>query len=99
MSELMSVTGIDYLGPLPAEVQFVTVFSAGIHAAAPAAEAARAAEVPDRARKRRRCCARTAWSRAEAGVDLSKAAFDRGTQMIGRRATRRLRRPSDASKP
>jgi molybdate transport system substrate-binding protein len=42
MSELMSVKGIDYLGPLPAEVQFVTMFSAGLHAAAPAPEAARA---------------------------------------------------------
>ena len=28
MSELMSVEGIEYLGPLPPEVQFVTVFSA-----------------------------------------------------------------------
>jgi molybdate transport system substrate-binding protein len=42
MSELMSVEGIQYLGPLPADVQFVTVFSAGLHASAPAQEAARA---------------------------------------------------------
>jgi len=42
MSELMSVKGIEYLGPLPAEAQFITVFSAGLHAAAPAPEAARA---------------------------------------------------------
>jgi molybdate transport system substrate-binding protein len=42
MSELMSVKGIDYLGPLPAEIQFITVFSAGLHAAAAAPEAARA---------------------------------------------------------
>ena len=42
MSELMSVKGIEYLGPLPADVQFVTVFSAGLHAAAPAPDAARA---------------------------------------------------------
>jgi molybdate transport system substrate-binding protein len=42
MSELMSVKGIQYLGPLPAEVQFVTVFSAGLHANAPAPDAARA---------------------------------------------------------
>ena len=40
MSELMSVEGIAYLGPLPAEVQMVTVFSAGIHAAAPVPDAA-----------------------------------------------------------
>ena len=42
ISELMSVKGIDYLGPLPADVQFITVFSAGLHAAAPAPDAARA---------------------------------------------------------
>jgi molybdate transport system substrate-binding protein len=42
MSELMSVKGIQYLGPLPVEVQFVTVFSAGLHASAPAPDAARA---------------------------------------------------------
>jgi molybdate transport system substrate-binding protein len=42
MSELMSVKGVDYLGPLPAEIQFTTVFSAGVHTAAPAADAARA---------------------------------------------------------
>jgi len=42
MSELMSVKGIVYIGPLPAEVQLVTVFSAGLHAAAPAPDAARA---------------------------------------------------------
>jgi molybdate transport system substrate-binding protein len=42
MSELMSVKGVDYLGPLPAEVQLITVFSAGLHAAAPAPDAARA---------------------------------------------------------
>jgi molybdate transport system substrate-binding protein len=41
MSELMSVKGIQYLGPLPASVQFVTVFSGGLHASAPAPDAAR----------------------------------------------------------
>jgi molybdate transport system substrate-binding protein len=42
MSELMSVRGIQYLGPLPAEVQSITVFAAGIHTRASAADAARA---------------------------------------------------------
>jgi molybdate transport system substrate-binding protein len=42
VSELMSVKGIQYLGPLPPEVQVVTVFSAGLHAGAPAPDAARA---------------------------------------------------------
>ncbi len=42
MIELMSVKGIDYLGPLPAEVQFITIFSAGLHAGAPSPEAAHA---------------------------------------------------------
>jgi molybdate transport system substrate-binding protein len=41
VSELMSVEGIQFLGPLPADVQFVTMFSAGLHASAPAADAAR----------------------------------------------------------
>jgi molybdate transport system substrate-binding protein len=42
ISELISVKGIDYLGPLPAETQQITVYSAGLHAAAPAPEAAKA---------------------------------------------------------
>jgi len=42
MSELMSVKGIEYLGPLPADIQMITVFSAGLHVAAPAPDAARA---------------------------------------------------------
>jgi molybdate transport system substrate-binding protein len=40
-SELMSVKGIEYLGPLPADVQFMTVFSAGLSVSAPAPDAAR----------------------------------------------------------
>jgi molybdate transport system substrate-binding protein len=35
VSELKSAPGIDFLGPLPAEVQHITVWSAGLHAAAP----------------------------------------------------------------
>jgi molybdate transport system substrate-binding protein len=58
-SELMSVAGIQYLGPLPAEVQHVTVFSAGLHGRAPAAGAARALVAfltsPDAATVLRRC--------------------------------------------
>jgi molybdate transport system substrate-binding protein len=42
ISELMSVKGADYLGPLPDDIQLITVFSAGLHAAAPAPDAARA---------------------------------------------------------
>lgn len=42
VSELLAVKGIDYLGPLPADVQQVTVFSAGLHKAAPAPDAAKA---------------------------------------------------------
>jgi molybdate transport system substrate-binding protein len=41
VSELMPVQGIDYLGPLPAEVQKVTVFSAGVAAGSRNPEAAR----------------------------------------------------------
>jgi molybdate transport system substrate-binding protein len=42
VTELMHAKGIDYLGPLPAEVQNHTVWSAGLHTQAPQAEAARA---------------------------------------------------------
>jgi molybdate transport system substrate-binding protein len=42
VSELLAVAGIDYVGPLPPDVQHVTVFSAGIHAAARAPDAAEA---------------------------------------------------------
>jgi molybdate transport system substrate-binding protein len=42
ISELIPVPGIDYVGPLPPEVQRVTVFSAGVAASAKAPDAARA---------------------------------------------------------
>ena len=41
VSELLPIQGIDYVGPLPAEVQRVTVFSAGIASGAKRPEAAR----------------------------------------------------------
>ena len=34
VSELVHIPGIDYIGPLPADVQCITVFSCGIHAGA-----------------------------------------------------------------
>ncbi len=40
--EILSVKGIQYVGPLPAELQYTTVFAAGIHTSAKQAEAARA---------------------------------------------------------
>jgi molybdate transport system substrate-binding protein len=42
ISELLHVKGIDYLGPLPPDIQNITVYAAGLHTAAPAPEAARA---------------------------------------------------------
>jgi molybdate transport system substrate-binding protein len=42
ISELMHVKGIDYLGPLPAEIQHMTVYAAGLHSEASAPDAARA---------------------------------------------------------
>jgi molybdate transport system substrate-binding protein len=42
VSELLHVKGIQYLGPLPADIQHITVFSAGLHVAAPAPDAAKA---------------------------------------------------------
>lgn len=42
VSELLPVKGIEFVGPLPAEVQLVTVFSAGTHVGAANAAAGRA---------------------------------------------------------
>ena len=41
-SELLPVPGIDYVGPLPAELQKITVFSAGVAVGAKEPDAARA---------------------------------------------------------
>ena len=42
VSELLHVKGINYLGPLPADVQEVTVFAAALHRSAAAPDAAKA---------------------------------------------------------
>ena len=42
VSELLPIQGIDYVGPLPPEVQRVSVFSAGVAAGAKHSDAARA---------------------------------------------------------
>jgi molybdate transport system substrate-binding protein len=42
VSELLPVEGIDYLGPLPVEIQEITTFSAALHQAASDPRAARA---------------------------------------------------------
>ena len=42
VSELVHIAGIDYIGPLPAEVQRITVFSCGMQAGAPQPDAAKA---------------------------------------------------------
>jgi molybdate transport system substrate-binding protein len=41
VSELAHVKGIDYLGPLPADIQLVTVYAMGLHVAAASPDAAR----------------------------------------------------------
>jgi molybdate transport system substrate-binding protein len=41
VSELVHVPGVDFVGPLPPEVQHITVFSCGIHAAAKNPDAGR----------------------------------------------------------
>ena len=54
ISNLLHVKGIEYLGPLPPEIQNITIYSAGVHAQAPAPNAARALvqflTAPERAR-------------------------------------------------
>ena len=42
VSELMHFAGIDYLGPLPADVQYITIFSSGVQAGAKQEDAAKA---------------------------------------------------------
>lgn len=42
ISELLPVAGIDFVGPLPAEIQQTSVFAAGVHSAAKEPDAARA---------------------------------------------------------
>jgi molybdate transport system substrate-binding protein len=42
VSELLHLKGIHYLGPLPADIQHITVFSAGLHTAATAPDTAKA---------------------------------------------------------
>ncbi len=42
VSELIHESGISYIGPLPADIQSITVFSGGIHSGAKQADAAKA---------------------------------------------------------
>jgi molybdate transport system substrate-binding protein len=42
VSELLPVAGINYIGPLPQDIQQITVFASGIHTAATQADAAKA---------------------------------------------------------
>jgi molybdate transport system substrate-binding protein len=42
VSELLAIKGIDYLGPLPPDIQIVTVFAAALHVQASAPDAAKA---------------------------------------------------------
>jgi len=42
ISELMQSSGVDIVGPLPAELQSITIFSAGVFRNSPQAEAANA---------------------------------------------------------
>ena len=51
VSELIHEAGIDFLGPIPADVQNITVFSSGVHDRRQGADRSQGvAEIPDRAR-------------------------------------------------
>lgn len=63
VSELLPIAGIDYIGPLPAEVQQVTVFSAGIATASRQPDAARQLIRYLTRPRRRRPLQRPGWSR------------------------------------
>lgn len=41
ISELLHIKGIEYLGPLPPDIQNITIYAAGLHVAAPQADAAK----------------------------------------------------------
>ena len=64
VSELVHIPGIDYIGPLPAEVQRITVFSCGVQTGAPQPAAAKAlVAVPDHAHRGSASDARSmAWN-------------------------------------
>ncbi len=42
MSELIHFPGIDYIGPLPADLQKITVYSSGVHSGAKQPDVAKA---------------------------------------------------------
>jgi molybdate transport system substrate-binding protein len=42
VSELIHLSGIDFLGPLPPDIQQITIFSSGIHTGATNPDAAKA---------------------------------------------------------
>ena len=42
ISELIHEKGVDYLGPLPADIQKITIYSVGLHTRAKEPEAAKA---------------------------------------------------------
>ena len=65
VSELSHFAGVDYVGPLPADVQRYTMFSSGIIAGTKEAEAPRPWSSSSPRRRQRRPTRSAAWSRAE----------------------------------
>ena len=70
ISELLPVAGIEIVGPLPAALQKITTFSAGVLVAAKEPDARQGAGEVRRAVHRGPCSRTKAWSRHETRPNL-----------------------------
>ena len=76
ISELVHIAGIDYIGPLPAEVQRITVFSCGMQAGAPQPDAAKALVAFLTTPTPELSCKSTGWKRPDPPFRLFRRGLD-----------------------